>query len=211
VVIEVADTGSGMLPRVRERIFEPFFSTKKAGEGTGLGLSVSADIVSGFGGSIEVASENGEGSRFFVVLPRHAEGWHGPEKAATTRPPMALARKRVLLVDDEPQVLTALERSLRSVHDVTIAASGREAISLLERDAQFDVVLCDLTMPDVDGVAVFADIQARFPHLASRFVAVTGGAITERAAVFTETSGTRVVSKPMSPDLLLRTIDAVTR
>ncbi|HVU05867.1 MAG TPA: response regulator [Polyangiaceae bacterium] len=211
VVIAVADTGAGMPPRVRARIFEPFYSTKVAGEGTGLGLSVSNEIILGFGGTIEVESEVGKGSRFEVVLPRAEERWHRPTPVPSTRPPVHRPKRRVLLVDDDPQVLTALERSLAVAHDVTKALGGRAALAVLEKDANFDAIVCDLTMPDVDGVAVHQALGERHPELVGRLVVVTGGAITDRTTNFLDTSGVLVLQKPVTPAALLATIDSLSR
>jgi two-component system NtrC family sensor kinase len=209
VVIAVEDTGSGISPRVRDLMFEPFFSTKASGEGTGLGLSVSADIVASFGGTITVESVENRGSRFEVVLPIREDARAGVGHPRTTRPPPVHARKRILLVDDDAQVLLALRRSLQQSHDVTIASGGAEALATLEREQDFDVILCDLTMPDVDGVAVHAAVVSCHPRLVPRFVAITGGAVTERTSRFVEFGMARIVEKPISPAALLRLIEEV--
>ncbi|HEX7672144.1 MAG TPA: response regulator [Polyangiaceae bacterium] len=193
------------------RDLRPFFSTKASGEGTGLGLSVSADIIASFGGTITVDSTENEGSRFEVVLPIRDDARAEPTPPRTTRPPPVHARRRVLLVDDDAQVLVAVQRSLQSTHDVTAASGGAEALAILERGAEFDVVLCDLTMPDVDGVAVYAAVVSRFPNLVPRFVAITGGAVTDRARRFVDSGEARVVEKPVSPASLLRLIEEVTQ
>ena len=195
VVAEVSDTGCGIEPALVDRIFEPFVTTKPVGAGTGLGLSICHRIVSDLGGAIEVESRPGRGSTFRVVL-------RSVERRSTAPPSVRPSRHdasrpaRVLVVDDEAMIRRSLGRSLRH-HDLTFAEGGREAIELCS-EATFDVVLCDLMMPDVTGMDVFEAVCAANPDYASRFVFMTGGAFTQRAREFVDTSGCPTLDKPLA-------------
>ena len=203
-VVTITDTGTGIAPEVLQRIFDPFFTTKPIGVGTGLGLFLCHGIVKGLGGEITVESEVGKGTRFRIVLPGSAAGLAAPAPAGEDRaatPPREL-RRRVLLIDDEVNLASGLERALSSEHDVVLATSGREAKAILARDDRFDVVLCDLMMPDVTGMEVFAYIRAQRPHLAERTVFMTGGAFTAGARTFLEEVPNRRIEKPFDLDRL---------
>jgi two-component sensor histidine kinase len=172
-VIEIADNGTGIAPDRLTRVFEPFFTTKNISEGTGLGLSICRNIVRDAGGTIDVQSELGRGSTFLVRLPASTRA-HVPQ--TTPAPPIATAsvRANVLVVDDEPLVGRSIRRALRE-HQVEVFSSGEEAIERLCSDEPFDVVFCDLMMPEVSGMEVYGRVSARRPEIASRFVFMTGG------------------------------------
>ncbi len=201
VEIEVKDTGSGIAPEIRGRIFDPFFTTKPTGMGSGLGLSVCVGIVKSFGGEILVDSEPDKGSTFRLRIPP------GPGATAESISSDALAaisdmRPRVLVIDDEPLVRRAIERSLEAEHDVVSAASAAEALAILERGEPFDLVLCDLMMPDMTGMDVSARLSKERPDVASRMVFLSGGAFTPEAAAFLAAAGRRHVEKPFRPQEL---------
>ncbi|MCC6527121.1 MAG: response regulator [Polyangiaceae bacterium] len=194
VVVEVADTGSGMDAATLARLFEPFFTTKPIGVGTGLGLPICHGIVTARGGQIRVQSALGAGTTVSVELPAAAV----VARAPSARPvaPVAVPRQRVLVVDDEPLVRRSLERALRG-HEVSSADGGREAIALC-LEGEHDVILCDLMMPDVTGMDVYEAVCAVRPELARRFVFITGGAFTPRARAFVDALPNTVVDKPIS-------------
>jgi two-component system NtrC family sensor kinase len=196
-VLRVRDTGAGMTAAVRGRIFEPFFTTKAPGHGTGLGLSVCADIARLHGGEIAVLSEEGGGSLFEVRLPAVA-AQAAPRVDAPVPAADSARRLRVLVIDDEPSLLRAYRRLLGETFDLSLAAGGREAIALLEVDDRWDAVFCDLMMPDVDGRAVHAWVVAQRPALAARMVFCTGGTFTPRGVAFAATRGDAVLHKPIS-------------
>ena len=105
-------------------------------------------------------------------------------------------RARVLVVDDEPMVANAVRRLLRHDHDITIAASGPEALALLREGARFDVILCDLMMPQMTGMDLHAELAASIPDQAERLVFLTGGAFTQRAREFLDGTPHRRLDKP---------------
>ncbi|HEX4620068.1 MAG TPA: ATP-binding protein, partial [Myxococcaceae bacterium] len=197
VVIEFSDTGSGMAPEVRRRIFEPFFTTKPIGVGTGLGLAICHGIVQSFGGDISVESAPGQGTTFRMVLP---EATRSAAAAAVTvsKPAPAVRRGRVLIVDDEPQVASAVSRLLASEHQVDIATTGPEALrSLGPSGAAFDVVLCDLMMPEMNGIELYRRLSARAPASARKFIFMTGGVFTEDERAFIDKVAAPVLLKPV--------------
>jgi anti-sigma regulatory factor (Ser/Thr protein kinase) len=153
VLAEVKDTGKGIPPENLERIFDPFFSTKGPGKGSGLGLAICRSIVAEFEGTIRVESQMGKGTRFvlrFPVKPDELE-----ERCVTGapgKPQPVTVRGRILVVDDEEVLRRTMQRLLGAEHDVSLAASGAEARSLLERDSSFDLILCDLMMPEMTGM-----------------------------------------------------------
>ncbi|WP_224244146.1 ATP-binding protein [Hyalangium gracile] len=181
VLVEISDTGMGIPPEILEHIFEPFFTTKPAGVGTGLGLSICHGIVTSLGGKITVRSEVGRGTTFTVTLPATETS------PATTaeRPPAAMSpqRARLLIVDDEPMVAASLSRPLRTEYDVT-TSSGPEALQRLLAGEDFDVIVCDLAMPDISGMELHARLKEQRPALADRMIFLTGGAFTARAQEF---------------------------
>jgi len=183
-VIEISDTGSGIPDQDLPRIFDPFYTTKPAGGGVGLGLAICRGIVTSFGGEISVSSLPGRGTSFRVVLP------YAPEDSAARRavmeapPELEPAPARILIIDDEPLLGQTLLYAFKGRHDVSICTSGRAGLTRLEQDAQFDLVLCDLMMPDVSGAAVFEAVKRDHPELVARFVFMTGGAFTDRAREF---------------------------
>jgi two-component system, cell cycle sensor histidine kinase and response regulator CckA len=192
--IEVRDTGPGIPPDIVNRIFEPFFTTKDVGIGTGLGLSICHGIVTSLGGTISVRSEPGQPTSFRIVLP--------PGQPVSTQPPARPAsvlpsrRGRVLIVDDDALVATAIRRTLRD-HEVTVVANGRDALSLLDTSPVFDLILCDLMMPEVSGMDVYAQVSTTRPELVDRIVFVTGGAFTPAARNFLDEVPNEFVEKPL--------------
>jgi len=200
--LEVVDTGHGMDDATREKIFEPFFTTKKRDKGTGLGLALCADIVRQHKGAIEVQSRRGLGACFSIGLPvNNGLEPSRVESAAPTRsePASGVRSGRLLFVDDELMLIRAYKRSLAKHYDVVFAEGGQEALDVLAKDDDFDLVVCDLMMPQVDGIRVFEHARQRHPHLVERFLFCSGGAFTPRAREFIATSGNRLLEKPLSP------------
>ena len=196
VAIEVADTGRGIPQEHLLHLFEPFFTTKPVGQGTGLGLWVCHEIVKELGGELVVESEVGKGSTFRVLLPpASAADIAASSGAPIVAPPPLPPRARILVIDDEPNLAKTLA-ILLDEHVVEIAIGGAAGIARLERDTEIDLVLCDLMMPQITGMDVYAEVCARWPALASRFAFMTGGAFTPRAREFIETCGRPHLEKP---------------
>ena len=212
VWIEVADTGRGILPEHLGRLFDPFFTTKASGLGSGLGLSICANIVRAHGGRIDVVSAPGGGSRFTVCLPESdMMDAPKPEPIPPSLSPIPAHRARILVVDDERAMRTTLAALLSDRYDVLTADSGASAIGTLKKDRAFDAVLCDLMMPEVSGVDVYAWMQAEAPELAEKVVFMTGGAFTPRARELLDRVPNRHVEKPFELGELSAALERVTR
>jgi CheY-like chemotaxis protein len=200
VTVEISDTGAGIPPEHLGRLFEPFFTTKPIGVGTGLGLSVCHGIVKSLGGTIEAKSVQGKGATFLVTLPIGNPPSADLDGAGARAAPAG--RSRVLLVDDDPLVLTAVKRILRG-HDVSSIQDSREALSLLQADGGFDLILCDLMMPNFSGIELYEVLKKTAPHLLSRIVFLTGGAFTPQSREFLDRLQSPYIEKPFDPDALL--------
>jgi signal transduction histidine kinase len=192
VVLEVRDTGSGIEPDALTHIFEPFFTTKAIGVGTGLGLSISHGIVASLGGRIEVDSEPGKGTTFRVFLPIAAVA--APEPPPPT-PPQAKLAARVLVIDDDLLLLKTLTRILGSEFEIVAVPSAREAFARIGEDS-FDVILCDLMMPEMTGMDLHAVLARAAPDEAEKMIFLTGGTFTPRAQEFLDAVPNLRLDKP---------------
>jgi len=201
VVVEVSDTGSGMSPEVLSRIFEPFFSTKSRSEGMGLGLSICLGIIHSMEGELKAQSEPGRGSTFRVTLKMSEVQVVSSHASARTVADVQ-ARKRVLVVDDEPGIGSVMRRILGRVHDVVVLQSGRDALALLREDDGFDRVFCDLMMTDLTGMDLYERLAEVRAECLSRFVFMTGGGFTERAREFLARVSTPRIDKPFEPEVV---------
>jgi two-component system cell cycle sensor histidine kinase/response regulator CckA len=207
VCIEVQDTGPGISSQLLRRIFDPFVTTKPAGGGTGLGLSICRRIVHSLEGTIEIQSHPGHGTVARVVLPRATRA----QRPLTVPPPSMSAIRRaargklsVLVVDDEPVIARLIQKALVE-HDVTTAHDGREAVALMGENA-YDVILCDLIMPEMTGMDVYRAALQRATPVNDRIVFMTGGAFTQRARDFLQSVPNLRIEKPFDLTHLERTI-----
>ena len=168
VRLTVSDTGTGIPPAILPRIFEPFFSTKGPGQGSGLGLSVVYGIAQQNNGWVHVYSQVGQGSAFKLYLPVHltAESAAAPT-AAQARPPRGHG-ERILVVEDEPEIRRLAERVLRDAgYEVVLVGNAGEAYATFEREGgRFDMVFSDVVLPDENGIAVVEHLVQRKPGLA---------------------------------------------
>lgn len=192
VAMEVTDTGPGFRPEALERVFEPFFTTKAAGSGIGLALCYA--LVSNLGGTLVAGNREEGGAYVRMELPRS----DAAVPRSTRRRTHPDAPLRVLVIDD----LEPLRRVIRLVgerqgHDVHEATDGHSAIQRLTLDRAWDLVLCDLFMPNGTGREVFQYLRAECPELTDRFLFVSGGE-TEDDARFAEEHGIRLVHKPLT-------------
>lgn len=194
VVVEIADTGCGMSPEIQKQLFTPFFTTKPVGVGTGLGLAICHRIVEQLLGRIEVESESGKGSVFRIHLPpaRSEDTSVEPLVAA----PAASRRGRILVIDDEPALAAVIRRALSAEHDVVAATRAQEALDHVSAGERFDVILCDLMMPDVNGMDFHAELERSAPDQAERVIFMTGGAFTVAAREFLERAPNLRIEKP---------------
>lgn len=204
IEIIIADNGPGIPENIRARIFEPFFTTKSVGDGTGIGLAFCHRIIHSHGGQIRLDPQTGRGSRFSIRLPlakNTAET--GSEEA--TRADETVARK-VLVVDDEADVAEFVAEVLANEgFGVTIANSGREAITCLKH-RKYDVVLSDLNMPEIDGRGLYNALAADFPYLMDRCAFITGDTMGKASQALLTELGRPFLEKPVSPDELRKLV-----
>ena len=195
VILELNDDGPGVPEEAQNKLFEPFFTTKDVGKGTGLGLTVAYAIMEDHGGRIRVQSEPGKGASFFIELPAGAaDSRPAPVRAAQPDPDGGGAA--VLMVEDEPALAAAVSEALEDAgYRVDCAGDGRQALEHV-RKTVYDVVICDLKMPRMDGRAFYLEIAKTTPGLARRIVFVTGDVAGTDAARFLEDSGCRWLAKP---------------
>jgi len=208
VRVRVADNGPGIPAHLRARVFEPYFTTKPTGVGTGVGLAVSLGIVEAHGGTLTVDSPDGGGAAFTVTLPV------GPVDAVAVpseAPAPALPRQRaILIVDDEPEIRDALAEILAGArHRVVTANSGAQALERMAAE-HFDAVLTDMRMPDLDGRALYHEIERRWPGRAARVVFVTGDTLASTLREFVSESGRPVIEKPFLPSEVRRVVAELT-
>jgi PAS domain S-box-containing protein len=195
VMIEIRDTGPGISPEILVHIFDPFFTTKPIGVGTGLGLAICQRIINELGGDIWVETEVGRGSIFRIALPVYkvkdvvAFEESGPAVLSSRR-------GRVLVIDDEPLVRTFLGRALSPDHDVTVESHAEEALAHIRAGTRFDVILCDVMMPQMTGIDLYNAILRIAPDQAARMIFVTGGAFTGRAQDFLHKTPNAHIEKP---------------
>jgi signal transduction histidine kinase len=200
--VEVSDTGVGMSREVLSKIFDPFFTTKPVGSGTGLGLSICHAIAVDLGGRIEVESQPGQGSTFRVWLPA-ASTEVDPVAKQDASPLVDRRRSSVLVVDDEPQIVKVLALLLDPFHEVTSEPRADAALKRITRGERFDVILCDLMMPQMTGMDLHEALTAVAPDQAEAMLFLTGGAFTTRARDFLGRLPEVVIEKPVDPAALL--------
>jgi PAS domain S-box-containing protein len=206
VRIAICDSGPGIPAAIRPRIFEPFFTTKPIGVGTGVGLSVCHGIVTSHGGTIAAAAAPGGGALLEVRLPI-GEAAEAPARAAEKEPQPA-AGGRVLIVDDEPEVAETLAEILQADGwRIETADSGQAALErVLAND--YDVVLSDIRMANLDGLAFYGRLKELRPALAGRFIVVTGDTLSGAVRAFLDETGLPCLEKPFIPGEVRRRVAA---
>ena len=193
--VEVYDSGPGVSAEIRDRIFDAFFTTKPVGEGSGLGLAICRNIVTGFGGSIALVDGDRPGTTFRLTLPRADVLTATPSRPIRHAGPIDRPGT-VLIIDDEAELAKSIKRILRD-HRVTTARGGKEGLeAILAHEPPYDVVLCDLLMPDLTGMELFEQLSSARPDLAERVVFMTGGALTPVAREFLASREEEHLEKP---------------
>ena len=213
VYIEVGDSGPGVAPQDLPRVFDPFFEMGSRGrEGAGLGLSLCYGIVTEHGGQITARSILGKGTTFVVELPvAGAAGAPAPTPPDVAARRLAAQGKNVLVADDEPQIVKLLTQVLaREGYVVGTAADGEEALKLA-RSGAYDVILADLWMPRLDGIALYRRLQKEVPDLARRVIFTTGDTFSEEAQDFLANVKNRHLKKPMTNEDVARLVAEVAR
>jgi two-component system NtrC family sensor kinase len=208
VILEVNDDGPGVADEVKKKIFDPFFTTKEVGKGTGLGLTVAYAIVEEHGGRLWLESEPGQGASFFIQLPATG-GKLRPQPASAApalrpQPVPKLDGLAVLIVEDETALASAMTESFVDAGFlVDRAGDGEEGMARLE-GGQYDLIVCDLKMPRMDGMQFYRALGEYYPEMTSRILFVTGDVIATDAERFLAESGCRWLPKPFRINELLR-------
>ena len=207
-LITISDTGSGMDADTQARLFEPFYTTKAQGEGMGLGMAICHGIVTALAGSLSVVSEPGQGSTFTIRLPlQSAADAPAQDPADQALPPL-----RLVLIDDEPLILRALEGLLVG-HEIRTYCDPRLALDSLERDSaeQVDAVLCDVMMPELNGMQVHERLAKRRPELLERVLFMTGGVLIPEVQRFLDEIQRPALEKPIEGVHLRRALAELVR
>jgi signal transduction histidine kinase/CheY-like chemotaxis protein len=213
VILEINDDGPGVPEELQPKIFDPFFTTKEIGKGTGLGLTVAYAIVQEHGGRIRLESRP-SGASFYVELPvtgaklppAPASRAHAGTAAGVTRTVPSLVGASILVVEDETALASAVTEALKDAgYVVDHAADGEEAITKIKVQS-FDLVICDLKMPRLDGQSFYRMLSSAVPSLAKRVIFVTGDVAESDAEAFLEESGCRWLAKPFRLGDLLRAV-----
>ena len=211
IAIGISDTGPGIAPDALERIFDPFYTTKRQELGTGLGLPISRSILQRLGGDLSVESVYGEGATFLCFLPIPTRE---QARAAFSRTRTILAKRThtapahcsVLVVDDDERVLRSYVRMLNPIHRLLIAQDGRDAIELLESGSTPDIVLLELDLPGLDGRRLLDWMAENRPTLYRNTLLVTSPSSDSRYEAFLRTYTGPVLHKPVHGEHLLAEI-----
>lgn len=207
LAISVSDTGPGIPPEIIERIFDPFFTTKSAdgtSGGTGLGLSISRSILQALGGDLVVESVHGEGATFIALIPIAGRLVVGePKKQTRNAVPVAPQRASVLVIDDDETLLRTFATALRGRFHVLLASEGQEAIDLIVSGSKPDALLCDVSMPVVDGPHFYRWLLDNRPSLVDHTVFMSANVDGDVASAFATLLGKPLLEKPMTRDQLI--------
>lgn len=191
-----SDNGPGVTEGIRSRIYDPFFTTKPVGEGTGIGLSICQSIVRQHGGTLAYEETPGGGATFAVTLPSG-----DPARGVlptSSKPEQPFWGGRVLLVDDEPEILAVLREIVSPLVDrVDVAENGRKALELIGAN-RYDLVVSDLRMPEIDGPGLYAALTGH-PQAPGRIAFITGDALDAELQAFLDRTGVPLLEKPFTP------------
>ncbi|MBX2839058.1 MAG: PAS-domain containing protein [Gammaproteobacteria bacterium] len=207
VVVRVSDNGPGIPEKLKVRIFEPFFTTKAVNEGTGVGLALSHRIASSHNGDLSLGDSELGGATFELTLP--AESASEVIVNEVERQHSKLIN-RALVIEDEPEVAHVIGRLLKKFDiESSVAENAEAGLKILESDALFDLILCDLRMPGLGGRGFSERLHEQWPELSARFVFITGDAISEDADLIRQAAKYPILEKPVSPDELRSVIEAI--
>ncbi|MFB3895529.1 MAG: ATP-binding protein [bacterium] len=208
--IELEDDGPGIPPEHLPRIFDPFFTTKDSRKGTGLGLSIAYRFVQEHQGNIQVQSQPGHGVLFIIEIPvikpdKSKSGVHSADK----KPKPVILAKRILVVDDEPSIVDFLQQALQDdQHQVEIAVDGTQALQKI-MSMTYDMILCDIKMPGLDGKTLYYQVQHEKPEIVTRLVFMTGDVINPQTRKFLEQTQVLYLEKPFTIEIIRNTMHRI--
>lgn len=204
--IRIEDDGPGISSEAINRIFDPFFTTKAEGEGTGLGLSVCHGIITEHQGHIWAESEPGQGTTFVVELPVVVPATRASGQPPASPSPESANNRDILIVEDESNVAEIIGRSLRRKgFNVDLANNGVEGLAFVSKK-DYDLILCDIRIPEMNGPDFYRKVEAHLPHLTSRFIFMSGDTISPTSRKFLEETQVPYLSKPFELQDLLNKI-----
>ncbi|MAG58849.1 MAG: hypothetical protein CMJ83_21380 [Planctomycetes bacterium] len=210
VQISVEDQGPGVPEEIRLSIFEPFVTTKPEGRGTGLGLSVSRSLLMDMSGLLYIDETYGPGAKFVVELPACDEPVPQVPDSADPPPAVTCTGQRILLIDDDREILETYEVILGlDDHIVRSCDRGKKALEILQDDT-FDVILCDIRLPDLPGPAFLQHLQQTQPELARRVIFATGDVVNDQTRAFLASIPNPALLKPFQVEDLQRAIAKIT-
>lgn len=210
IEISFSDNGPGIPKEFVGKVFDPFFTTKEPGKGTGLGLAVAYGIIKEHGGEIHISSEEGKGATFVIELPVLESGKaperHKLEDGTTILD--TIKGKRILIVEDEDIIVDIIKSVLEEESNVVdIARNGKEALTIMGIN-QYDVIVCDIKMPQMNGIALYNEIKTINPDIIQRFIFITGDLSTETLE-FLKKTGNEVITKPFKVEKLKTQINSM--
>jgi PAS domain S-box-containing protein len=198
VIIDVEDSGAGVPKDIAARIFDPFFTTKDVGSGTGMGLSVSRGMIEAHGGTLSLARNSAKGATFRVTLPILLD--HAPETLAATPETSTTTLGHILIVDDETELAALLVECLTPLGvSCDVAVDGQSALKRIAT-SHYDAVITDVRMPGMDGVTLYARLQAEYPALAAKLAFVSGDVLHNDAARIAAMGDRPIIEKPFAAD-----------
>ncbi|MFQ5706297.1 MAG: response regulator [bacterium] len=207
IKVQVVDNGVGIDSKTQNRIFDPFFTTKEIGQGTGLGLSICYGIIQNHQGNLYVESKPGVGSTFVVELPA-IEAESLPKDAKESQPSVhkrtqKMAAIRCLVIDDEKVIIDLVKRILgREGHTVETARNGEQALRKIEQ-SHFDLLICDVKMPQMNGESLYHLLKQQAPDLAEKTIFTTGDMINHETMDFLHQTPHPFLQKPFHAEELL--------
>ena len=205
--IEVRDTGSGIPPEVLPHVFDPFFTTHEHNGGTGLGLSMCRSIIEAHGGVLEIQSTSPSGTTFVMLLPSGTANSMDATLSDSQRSPRT-TKAQLLLIDDDPFICEMMAVMLGERCDVTVAHDGRVGLAkILDPDAKWDLVVCDLMMPEMSGSEVYETLRKTSPIKASEMVFITSGGGAKDDIKFLDELPNVLLKKPFSHLDLYKLLD----
>jgi len=207
--VEFSDTGPGIDEKKMQRIFDPFFTTKPQGKGTGLGLSISYGIVKTHNGNIYARNNDGGGATFVIEFPIAIADGATPENPSEEVAPAALSIRNILVIEDEAPIRDLICEILRGEGYAVESASAGDQGLLRLQEKDYDLVLCDMRMPGLNGQGVYNQTKQFKPHVAERFIFVTGDIVSEETQSFLEGTGCSYMTKPFSDKELFEVIKMV--
>ena len=210
VIVTVSDTGRAVEPTQQASIFDPPCATDDQAAGVGFGVAVSRELVNVMGGTLEIEREPGKGSSVRVRIPSSpapASGEPTPTQSSVLQTAAAVTgRAKVLIVDDEPMICELVSAMLSEVYEVSSFTDSRAALAALLAGT-FEVVLCDLMMPDLTGMDLYDRIKGERPELAQKFIFISGGAFADDALRFVASTTRPQLKKPFRRADLLRYVE----